>query len=80
MPQTDRITPTPGYRPREIFQRIRPRSDFKPSSLHTRALPAGSVIRSVEAEWCPVCLGRKISERMVSGRPMWHCDECRHEW
>lgn len=80
MPQQDRIKPTPGYRRKAMPERIRPRADFKPSSLHTRALPTESVVRSIEAEWCPICLGRKISEKLVAGKPVWHCDECKNEW
>ena len=76
MAQQDRIRPTPGFRPRASEGSIRPRAGFKPTTLHTRALPSGSV----EVEWCPICLGRKISEKMVSGKPMWHCDDCKHLW
>lgn len=78
MDRPDRIRPTPGYRPRST--RILPRPDFRPSNLHTRALSNGDLFTSVEAEWCPVCLGRQISERMSDGRPVWHCDTCGNEW
>lgn len=80
MPRQDRIKPTPGYRSKAAPEPIRPRVDFRHSSLHTRALPSESMVRSIEAEWCPICLGRSISERLVAGRPVWHCDTCGHEW
>ena len=65
------------YRPQE---RIQPRDGYKAPSLHTRALSPGGPVKSVEAEWCPVCLGREVSERLVGGRPFWHCDTCGNEW
>lgn len=74
-----RYTPTPGYRYRPP-QRILPRGDFRPTSLHNRMLPQGGAVKSREAEYCPVCLGRRISERMAGGRPVWHCDCCGNEW
>lgn len=80
MPRQDKIFPTPGYQYQPSRERILPRIDFKSPSLHTRTLPAGSAVQSIDAEWCPVCLGRKISERMVSGKPVWHCNECENEW
>lgn len=80
MLQQDRIKPTPGYRCKAALERVRPRVGFKPSSLHTRALPSEGIVRSIDAEWCPICLGRKISEKLVSGKPIWHCDECENEW
>lgn len=80
MPRPVRISPTPGFRPSTTTIRILPRADFKPSTLHTRALPPGSSVQAVDAEWCPICFGRKISERLVSGQPVWHCDACSHEW
>ena len=75
----NRFIPTPGY----CYQsriRILPREDYKPQSLHTTAIPSGSTVRSIRIEWCPICLGRSISEKTVSGKPVWHCDECEHEW
>ena len=74
-----RIVPTPGYRVPAERARILPRQGYNAPTLHTRAL-SGTIVNKVEAEWCPVCLGRKISENMVSGRPVWHCDECGNEW
>lgn len=74
-----KITPRLGYR-YSPSQRILPRQDYKPPSLHTRKLPQGSKIKSIDAEWCPVCLGRKISEREIEGKPIWHCEECNNEW
>ena len=75
----NRFTPTPGY---EYQSRVRilPRADYQPRSLHTMVLPTGSMIRSITVEWCPICLGRSISEKMLSNGPVWHCDECGHEW
>ena len=80
MMQQERIRPNPGYRRRQEQERIRPRADYKPPTLHTRLLPAGSMVQSVDVEWCPVCLGRRISEKRVGGRPVWHCDDCENEW
>lgn len=59
-----RITPTPGYEVPIVRQRIKPRR------LH------GEVV----AEYCPVCLGWQIGERMAADRPVWHCRECGNEW
>ena len=75
-----RIIPTPGYRCRSATTRIFPRPGFSLPTLHTRALPQGSPTRSIEAEWCPVCLGKRISERVIDGKPIWHCEECGNEW
>lgn len=80
MPQQERISPRPGFKYKAPRQRILPREDYKAPTLHTRALPSSSVVKAVEAEWCPVCLGRSISERMVSGKVVWHCDICDNEW
>ena len=80
MARQARITPTPGYRYKPIVARIYPRSDYRSPTLHTKALLPTNPATSIEAEWCPVCLGRKISERMVAGRPKWHCDDCENEW
>ena len=80
MPRQERISPRPGYRYKTSRDRILPREDYKAPTLHTRALPSGSVVKSVEAEWCPVCLGRSISERLVSGKAVWHCNTCENEW
>ena len=80
MPQQERISPRPGYKYKAPRQRILPREDYKAQTLHTRALPTGSVVKAVEAEWCPVCLGRSISERLISGKAVWHCDTCGNEW
>lgn len=80
MNRQDRIKPTPGYRPKVAPERIRPRPDFRPPSLHTRALSPESMVRSIDVEWCPICLGRSISERLVDGKPVWHCDACENEW
>jgi hypothetical protein len=80
MTYQERILPRPGYRYDPNRIRILPRPDYKPPTLHTRALPPDSAVKSVEVEWCPVCLGRKISERLVSGKLVWHCDTCRNEW
>ena len=79
MAENNILTPTPGYQYHERMV-ILPRENYKAPTLHTRALPSGSSIKSVEAEWCPVCLGREISERLVGGRPFWHCDTCGNEW
>ncbi len=71
-------------RPRADFHtqrgRIVPREDYIPTSLHTRTLPPGSAVSSVDAEWCPVCLGRQISERVADGKVVWHCSSCGNEW
>lgn len=82
-----RILPPPGYvytapieRIIPQLERIIPSSDYKPMTLHARALQASGAVKNVEAEWCPVCLGRHISERLSSGRPVWHCDDCGNEW
>ena len=80
MPQQERISPRPGFKYKAPCQRILPREDYKAPTLHTRALPSSSVVKAVEAEWCPVCLGRSISERMVSGKVVWHCEICDNEW
>ena len=80
MSQQERISPRPGFKYKAPRQRILPREDYKAPTLHTRALPSSSVVKSVEADWCPVCLGRSISERMVSGKVVWHCDICDNEW
>lgn len=77
----DKILPSPDYKPRSQTPRIMPRSAYKPTvTYHSRALPFGSKVSSVEAEWCPVCLGRRISERIEDGKPIWHCEECENEW
>ena len=73
------IVPRPGYRVPAARMRILPRADYNAPSLHTREL-YGTIVNKVEAEWCPVCLGRKISERLASRGPVWHCDECGNEW
>lgn len=75
------ILPRPDYRytPREPI-RILPRENYRPKTLHTLALPAGGLVSSVEAEWCPICLSREIGEQMKSGRPVWHCRTCGNEW
>lgn len=76
-----RILPSPDYKPRATTARIMPRSDYRPSvTFHSRALPLGSKVSSVEAEWCPVCLGHRISERIEGGKPLWHCEDCNNEW
>ena len=80
MPQQERISPRRGYKYKEPRQRILPREEYKVPTLHTRALPTGSVVKAVEAEWCPVCLGSSISERMILGKAVWHCDTCGNEW
>ena len=80
MPQQERISPRPGFKYKAPRQKILPREDYKAPTLHTRALPSSSVVKAVEAEWCPVCLGRSISEHMVSGKVVWHCDICDNEW
>lgn len=80
MPQQERISPRPGFKYKAPRQRILPREDYKAPTLHTRALPSSSVVKAVEAEWCPVCLGRSISERMISGKVVWHCNICDNEW
>ncbi len=81
MSQQNRILPRPGYQYRPSPpERILPRTDFKPPTLHTRTLPAGSMISSIEAEWCPVCLGREIGEKMTSGKAVWLCKICGNEW
>ena len=74
-----RFLPTPGYR-YQPQTRILPRPDYKPPSMHTRALPEGSMAKAVDAEWCPICLGRRLSEKVVAGRPMWLCEDCGHTW
>ena len=79
MAALDRVTPTPGDVCAQQ-ERIAPRPGFKPTLLHTRMLPEGSIVKSTEAEYCPVCFGKKLRERMVDGRPVWHCDECGNEW
>ena len=79
LPSVVRIVPREDYRPSVV--RILPRPDYAPPTLPTRALPPGSAVRSVEAEWCPVCLGRQISERVdEDGTALWHCDSCGNEW
>lgn len=80
MTQDFRITPTPGYQFQPRMERILPRPDFQARSLHDRNLPRGGMVEKVEVEFCPVCLGRNISERMIAGKPMWHCDDCENEW
>lgn len=80
MPRPERISPRPGYRYKASLERILPRADYKVPTLHTRALPSGGAVKALEAEWCPVCLGRSISEHMASGRAVWHCDTCGNEW
>lgn len=72
------IRPTPGYKPRRPV-RIMPDPNYKVPNLHSRLL-SGGPIRNIEAEWCPVCHGDAVSERIADGRPVWHCDTCRHEW
>lgn len=79
MATLDRLLPTPDYQYHGLAV-IRPRGDYKAPSLHTRALSPGSAVKSVDAEWCPVCLGREISERLVDGSPFWHCNVCGNEW
>ena len=80
MSREERILPRPDYEYRSSMMRILPRPDYKVRTLHTRNLPAGSMVESIEAEWCPVCLGQSISERMMSGKPVWHCNTCKYEW
>ena len=65
-PEMDRILPTPG---------------FKPTNLHTRMLASDGGVKSLCANWCPVCHSRDgIGERTVKGRPVWHCATCGYEW
>lgn len=64
MERVVRIRPTPGYEIPASRRRILPRR------LH----------RDVIAEYCPVCLGRQIGERLASGQPVWYCRECGNEW
>lgn len=80
MPQQERISPRPGYQYKPPRQRILSRDDYKAPTLHTRTLPTGSAVKAVEAEWCPVCLGRSIGERMMAGKAVWHCNNCGNEW
>lgn len=80
MPQHERIFPRLDYQPTNTQERIVPRPGYKAPTLHSRMLPTGSMVKTIEAEWCPVCLGREISERMKSGRPVWHCNTCENEW
>ena len=80
MPRQERILPRPGYKYKTSRDRIFPREDYKVPTLHTQALPSGSVVKEIEAEWCPVCLGCNISERMVFGKVVWHCNTCENEW
>lgn len=79
MAEQQRIVPTPGYEYHRPV-RILPSPDYRPSAMHNRALPPNSPVRRVEVEWCPVCLGRQISERMAESGPVWHCDTCGNEW
>ena len=71
--------PTPPARPSIFIQR---NPDYKPINLHTMAAQGSGLSLSIDADWCPICHSPKehISERLVRGRPMWHCDVCEHEW
>ena len=71
--------PTPTA-PAPLFIRRNP--DYKPINLHTLAVREGGLDISIDTDWCPVCHSAResISERLVRGRPMWHCDVCGHEW
>lgn len=80
MPLQERISPRPEYKYKTSCERILPREGYKAPTLHTRLLPYGGTVKAVEAEWCPVCLGRNISERMTSGKAVWHCNTCENEW
>ena len=80
MPQQERISPRPGFKYKAPRQRILPSEDYKAPTHHKRALPSSSVVKAVEAEWCPVCIRLCKSERMVSGKVVWDWDICENEW
>ena len=80
MSRHSKIVPTPGYHyTRENFKVI-PRADYKYKSLHTRHIAKGDFMANIDVEWCPVCLGRCIGEKLVNGVPKWYCKECGNEW
>ena len=76
-----RIEPRADYTPRKPM-RITPNPNYKVRNMHSQRFMSTGPIKTVEAEWCPVCHSGKdrISERMVNNRPVWHCDECGQEW
>lgn len=73
MPRQGRITPTPDYRMHSHNLIIVSLQAFEPMSIPR-------VDRRLAVEWCPVCLGRNISNKMATGKTVWHCRECENEW
>lgn len=58
-----------------------PNPDYVFRNLHSRNLPRGSIVTSVDAEWCPVCHSDNISEKLNrQGKPVWVCKDCDYEW
>lgn len=58
-----------------------PNPNYVYRNLHSRNLPKDSIVASVEAEWCPVCHSRSISEKLNrQGKPLWVCKVCEYEW
>ena len=81
MARIDRIVPRPDYLTATNRScRIFPRENDHPPTLHTQMLYSGGRIKSVEADWCPICHHRDIGEREAVGCVLWHCNVCGHEW
>lgn len=80
MARAERIVPREGYVYKPNTVRIVPRADYHPLTLHTRQLPPNSRVKSIEADWCPICHHRDIGEQVKRGKVLWHCNECGYEW
>ena len=81
MARLERILPRIDYASHmNSSNRIIPRTNYRPPTLHTQKLCSGSRIKSVEVDWCPICHHRDIGEREKDEHVLWHCNECGHEW
>ncbi len=80
MSQIQRFIPRKDYVYSTGIARILPRANYHPPTLHTQRLAQDNRVKSIEADWCPICHHRDIGEREINGSVLWHCNECGNEW